>query len=177
MFLFALICLAGVAVEPKRVLDHGVPTLEGDTLDMGTPKGKLVLIVNTASECGLTPQLGKLEQLNRAYGKRGLVILGFPSNDFGGQESGSPREIRTFRERNHGVSFPMLAKAHTTGPEKAPVYRFLTERTPAGIKGELAFFCTKFLVDERGEVVVRFEPEVDPQSAELVATIEKRLPR
>lgn len=164
-------------MSPASVLDLTVETLDGGSLDLSTLRGKTVLIVNTASACGYTPQLGKLEKLYATHKAKGLVVVGFPSNDFGGQEPGTPAEIGAFCKKNYGVTFPLMAKVHAKGADAAPVYRFLTEKTAPAIRGEVKWNFTKFLVSPQGEVVARFEPNVDPLAAEVVAAIEKHLPR
>jgi glutathione peroxidase len=159
------------------VIDQTVQALDGATVDLASFRGKVLLLVNTASQCGYTPQYAGLEKLYETYKDRGLVVVGFPSNDFGGQEPGSATEIATFCRKNYGVSFPMMAKVHAKGPEIAPIYRLLTEKTPDGIKGEVRWNFTKFLVGKDGTVIARFEPAVDPMSAELTAAVEKALAR
>jgi len=167
------------AEEPTStaVIDHTVTTLEGDSLDLSTFRGRPLLIVNTASKCGYTPQYAGLQRLHERYGERGLVILGFPSNDFGGQEPGSASEIGAFCRKNYGVSFPMMAKVHAKGSEIAPIYRTLTEQTAEDIRGEIKWNFTKFLVDADGHVVARFGSSVEPEDPALVAAIEKLLPK
>ncbi|HEU4405223.1 MAG TPA: glutathione peroxidase [Polyangiaceae bacterium] len=157
-------------------MDHQVQTLEGETVSLASYRGKALLVVNTASECGYTPQYAGLEQLYERYKDRGLVVLGFPSNDFGGQEPGSHQQIRAFCQKNYGVTFPLFAKVHAKGPEKAPVFATLTEATPPGIAGEIKWNFTKFLVDPQGRPVARFESKVEPLSPELVAAVERVLP-
>ena len=135
-----------------------------------------MLIVNTASECGFTPQYAKLQELYGRYKDRGLVVLGFPSNDFGGQEPGDAAQIKDFVTSKYAVDFPMMNKVHAKGPEIAPLYKTLTEDTPEGIRGEVKWNFTKFLVDPQGRVVGRFESPVDPLGADMLAAIEKVLP-
>jgi glutathione peroxidase len=161
---------------PPAVIDHTVTTLEGDSLDLKSFRGKPLLIVNTASKCGYTPQYAGLQRLHERYVERGLVVIGFPCNDFMGQEPGTEVEIGDFCRKNYGVSFPMMAKVHVKGKEKAPIYRTLTEQTADGIRGEIKWNFTKFLVDGDGHVVARFGSSVEPESPELVAAIEKLLP-
>ncbi len=158
-------------------IDHRMETLGGDTVDLSNFRGKALLIVNTASECGYTPQYEGLQKLYDRYKDRGLVVLGVPSNDFGGQEPGSSEEIKTFCETRFGVSFPMLAKVHAKGPEIAPLYRTLTTESPEGIRGEVRWNFTKFLVDTNGTPVARFEPKVDPLAPELISAVEQALPQ
>jgi glutathione peroxidase len=157
------------------MINHTVQSINGEAVELSSYRGRTLLIVNTASECGFTPQYEGLEKLYETYKDRGLVVLGFPSNDFGGQEPGSAEEIVTFCKKSYGVTFPLFAKIHAKGPEIAPLYKTLTEDTPAGIKGEVRWNFTKFLVDRQGAVVARFEPKVTPQSAELTAAVETTL--
>lgn len=163
--------------EDPVVLDHELQTLTGETVKLSDWRGKALLLVNTASECGYTPQYGGLQELHERYADRGLVVVGIPSNDFGGQEPGSEEEIATFCETRFGVTFPMMAKVHARGEGIAPLYRTLTTETPEGIRGEVKWNFTKFLVDPNGVPVARFEPKVEPTSAEIVAAIESILPR
>ena len=159
------------------MIDHQVQTLQGETIKLDKFRGNVLLIVNTASECGYTPQYEGLEKIYEKYKSRGLVVVGFPSNDFGQQEPGSAQDIEAFCKKNYGVTFPMMAKVHAKGPEIAPIYKTLSQDTPEGIKGEVKWNFTKFLVDPNGKVVQRFEPKVTPDSAELTGAIEKLLPR
>jgi len=167
------------AEEPTSpaVIDHTVITLDGDSLDLSTLRGRPLLIVNTASKCGYTPQYAGLQRLHERYSGRGLVILGFPSNDFGGQEPGTAVEIGEFCRKNYGVGFQMMAKVHAKGPDIAPIYRTLTEQTANDIRGEIKWNFTKFLVDVDGHVVARFGSSVDPEDPALVAEVEKLLPK
>jgi glutathione peroxidase len=159
------------------VIAHVVETLDGDKQDLGELRGKAVLIVNTASQCGFTPQYAKLQELYGRYKDRGLVVLGFPSNDFGAQEPGDADEIKGFVQSEYAVDFPMMAKVHAKGPEIAPLYKTLTEETGYGIAGEVKWNFTKFLINPEGQVVARFESPVDPMSDEVVAAVEKALPK
>lgn len=163
------------APAKKVTIDHTLETLEGAPFSLAEQRGKVLLIVNVASNCGYTPQYAGLQALHERYGPKGLVVIGIPSNDFGGQEPGSHEEIRAFCENEFDVSFPMMAKAHAKGPEMAPVYRTLTTETAAPIAGEVKWNFTKFLVDRDGVPVARFEPKVEPLSAEVVSAIERLL--
>ncbi len=178
----ALGCGSGTRTAPPLAtpegahVDHTVTSLDGKTVNLADYRGKTLLIVNTASECGYTPQYDGLQKLYDRYKDKGLVVVGFPSNDFGGQEPGGAEEIATFCRKNYGVTFPMMAKVHAKGPEIAPIYRTLTEETGEGIKGEVRWNFTKFLIDPQGAVVGRFEPKVEPLAPELVSAVEKHLP-
>ena len=163
-------------VASGPTLDQTVETLDGGQQKFADLRGKAVLIVNTASECGFTPQYAKLQELYGRYKDRGLVVLGFPSNDFGGQEPGDAKQIKEFVTSKFAVDFPMMGKVHAKGPEIAPLYKTLTEETPEGIKGEVKWNFTKFLVDPTGKVVARFDSPVEPMAPELIAAVEKALP-
>jgi len=151
--------------------DLKVVRLSGEPADLAAYKGKVALVVNVASQCGYTPQYAGLERLYRELAPKGVVVLGFPSNDFGGQEPGSAEEIGQFCQKNYGVTFPMFAKVVTkAGPEQSPVYAFLGE------SGELPKWnFTKYVVDKNGKVEAFFPSRVAPDAPELRAAIEKAL--
>lgn len=157
------------------VIDHELETLEGEPFSLAAQRGKVLLLVNVASNCGYTPQYEGLQKLHEIYGEKGLVVVGIPSNDFGGQEPGSAEEIRAFCESRYDVSFPMMAKVHAKGPDMAPLYRALTEQTAPPIAGEVKWNFTKFLVDKEGRPVARFEPKVEPLAPEVIRAIEALL--
>lgn len=157
------------------MIDHDVTLLDGSQASLASFRGKVLLLVNTASKCGYTPQYEGLEKLHERYAARGFSVLGFPCNDFGGQEPGSSDEIKTFCETRFHVTFPLFGKVKAKGPEKSPLYATLTEATPEGIRGEIKWNFTKFLVDKEGNVVARFEPGVDPMSNEITAAVERLL--
>ncbi len=150
--------------------------LEGETKALADYKGKVTMIVNTASKCGFTPQFAGLEKLYEKYKAQGLEVLGFPCNQFGGQDPGTNKEIGAFCQRNYGVSFPMFAKVDVKGPEAHVIFRFLT-REAKGILGSqnIKWNFTKFLVNRQGEVVKRYAPTTKP--AELIADVEAELAR
>ena len=158
------------------VVDHTVTSIEGDTIDLRGYRGRPMLIVNTASKCGYTKQYDTLQKLYEEFGSRGFVIVGFPSNDFGNQEPGTHEEIANFCRLNYGVTFPMMEKVHTKGPEQAPIYRTLTAESPESMRGEIKWNFTKFLVNGAGEVVARFESSVDPMDETIVSAVEELLP-
>ena len=143
---------APIASATGPIVDHEVETLEGTKQKLSDYRGKAVLLVNVASECGYTPQYAQLQELYGRYKDRGLVVLGFPSNDFGGQEPGDAKQIKEFVTSKFAVDFPMMAKVHAKGPEMAPLYKTLTEETPEGMKGEVKWNFTKFLLDPTGKV-------------------------
>jgi glutathione peroxidase len=158
----------------KTVYDFSASLLDGRAVHLAEFRGRVLLIVNTASQCGFTPQYASLERLYRAYKERGLVVLGFPCNQFGAQEPGTANEIGAFCERNYGVSFLIFAKIDVNGAETHPLYRFLKACKP-GIFGSqrIKWNFTKFLVDRSGRVVSRCAPAKDPK--ELAPAIESLL--
>jgi glutathione peroxidase len=156
------------------IYDFSAKTLDGREISLGEFKGKVLLIVNTASKCGFTPQYEGLEKLHREYGVRGLAVLGFPCNQFGAQEPGDAAEIASFCSLNFNVSFPMFAKIEVNGENTHPLYRFLKE-AKAGLLGTegIKWNFTKFLVDRHGEVVERYAPATKPE--DLAKTIDALL--
>ncbi|MCP5282578.1 MAG: glutathione peroxidase [Rhodoferax sp.] len=154
--------------------DFSATQMDGKALPLKKFKGHAMLIVNTASACGFTPQFAGLEQLHRQYGKKGLVVLGFPCNQFGGQDPGSNTEIATFCQRNYGVSFPMLARIDVNGPKADPLWTWLAAQAP-GLLGSKAikWNFTKFLIGRDGAVLRRYAPTDTPQS--LAGDIEAAL--
>ena len=158
---------------------YGFPAemLDGRAASLSDFKGKVLLIVNTASQCGFTPQYAGLESLYRTYKERGLEVLGFPCNQFGAQEPGTAAEIGDFCEKNYGVSFPMFAKIDVNGEKEHPLYRFLKKEKPGLLgplgRGAIRWNFTKFLVDRNGRVVARFASTTKPES--LAKDIERLL--
>lgn len=154
--------------------DIPVQRLEGGDTTLAEYAGKVLLIVNTASECGFTPQYAGLEQLYRDYKDRGLVVLGFPCNQFGAQEPGDAGAIASFCERNYGVSFPMFAKIEVNGEAAHPLYVELKKRAPGVLGTEaIKWNFTKFLVNRQGEVVDRYAPSTTPK--DIVKDVEAQL--
>jgi len=145
-----------------------VPGLEGGTIDFSKFKGKKILVVNTASKCGLTPQYDELEKLYKEHSNN-LVIVGFPANNFAGQEPGTNTEIAEFCKKNYGVSFPMAEKVSVKGDDIAPIFKYLVEEAARkGIKDPISWNFTKFLLDEKGELVTVFSPKTKPLSEEVL---------
>ena len=152
----------------RRIYEFSAARLDGRVESLGAYRGRVLLVVNTASRCGFTPQYAGLEQLYRTYKERGLEVLGFPCNQFGGQEPGSAEEIEAFCEKNYSVSFPMFAKIDVNGAGVHPLYRWLKRSTP-GLLGLLTggrvwWNFTKFLVNREGKVVARFGSSTTPQA-------------
>ncbi|WP_394346401.1 glutathione peroxidase [Hymenobacter metallicola] len=157
----------------RTVYDFTVKSIDGKDVQLNQFKGKKLLIVNVASECGYTPQYKELEELYKKHGDR-VTVLGFPANNFGGQEPGSNEQIATFCEKNYGVTFPMFAKVSVKGDDTAPLYQFLASKAQNGAISDAPDwnFC-KYLVDEQGHVVGFYPSKVKPMSDELVAAILK----
>lgn len=162
---------------PAESLRYPTKDIDGKTVDFANKtKGKVVLIVNVASECGYTPQYEGLQKLHEKLGEKGLILIGVPSNDFGAQEPGSNQEIRKFCSSKYKVTFDMVEKAVVKGKEKCPLYQDLSSGSKAkSTGGEVKWNFTKFLVNKKGEVIQRFEPNVDPLDEKLVGAIEKAL--
>jgi len=156
--------------------DFTQTSLDGKPRSLGDFKGKVALIVNVASRCGLTPQYAGLEKLHETYGARGFAVLGFPCNQFGGQEPGSEEQIAEFCTTNYGVKFPMFSKLEVNGAGRAPLYAWLTqEKTAPDGPGDIAWNFAKLLVGKDGKVIARFNPRVAPDAPELIAAIEKAI--
>ncbi|MDP3834016.1 MAG: glutathione peroxidase [Hydrogenophaga sp.] len=158
----------------SSIYDFDAQSIDGKTVPLKRFQGKPLLIVNTASACGFTPQFGGLEKLHQAYGSRGLVVLGFPCNQFGAQDPGSDGEIASFCQLNYGVTFPMMSKIEVNGDAAHPLYQWLTAEAP-GLLGSKAikWNFTKFLVGKDGRVIKRYAPQDAPEK--LAADIEAAL--
>jgi glutathione peroxidase len=157
----------------------GIPltTLQGKPSSLDDYRGQEVLIVNVASRCGLTPQYTQLEELQKTYGDRGFTVLGFPCNQFMGQEPGTAEEIESFCSMTYGVTFPLMEKIEVNGENRHPLYEELTAVPDAGgYTGDIRWNFEKFLISPEGEVVARFEPTAKPDAPEVVEAIEANLP-
>jgi glutathione peroxidase len=172
-----LLTMATALFAGSGVYRFTLNSIDGKPAPLADYKGKVVLLVNVASQCGYTPQYSALEAIYEKYKDQGFVILGFPANNFGAQEPGTNQEIKTFCTRKYSVSFPMYSKISVKGGDQAPLYSYLTKETGAGISGEIQWNFTKFLVDRNGTVIQRFEPAVTPDSKEVAAAIEGQLQR
>ncbi|MEW5879209.1 MAG: glutathione peroxidase [Pseudomonadota bacterium] len=156
------------------VYDFSAKTLDGKPKKLADFKGKVLLIVNTASRCGFTPQYKGLEALYRRFAKRGFVVLGFPCNQFGAQEPGSESEIAEFCETNYGVTFPLFAKVDVNGENAHPLFKYLTSAKPGLLGSEaIKWNFTKFLIGRDGKVIARYAPTTKPE--DIAADIEKAL--
>jgi len=168
--------LAMSLAAADSIYDFTLNSIDGNPKPLSDFKGKVVLIVNVASRCGYTPQYAGLEKLYEKYMDQGLVIVGVPANNFGGQEPGSNEEIKTFCSRNYNVTFPMMSKVSVKGEDTTPLYQYLTDKSANPTTGgEIKWNFTKFLVDKKGNVINRFEPAVTPEAAELVKALEAAL--
>jgi glutathione peroxidase len=155
------------------IYDLDVSALDGSPLDLGEFRGKALLVVNVASQCGLTPQYTALEELHERYRDRGFSVLGVPCNQFGAQEPGSAEEIATFCSTTYGVTFPMTEKLDVNGAGQHPLY---AELTTVPYEGDIQWNFEKFLVSPAGEVIARFRPQMPPDADEVVAAVEGALP-
>lgn len=185
LILSALLCFGALTAmvnaddnssEHECALNFKMKNIDGKTVDLEDYEGSVVLIVNTASRCGLTPQYAGLEELYKKYKDKGFVVLGFPCNQFGSQEPGSEAEIKEFCSTRYSVSFPMFSKIEVNGEGAAPLYKYLTgkDTEPAG-KGNIGWNFEKFLVDREGNLINRFAPRTKPSDADLVKAIEAQL--
>lgn len=162
--------------RPTSIYDFTVRDIDGREVKLSRFRGKVLLIVNVASQCGLTPQYKALQEVYEKYRKRGLVVLGFPANEFGNQEPGTNAEIKEFCTTKYRVTFPMFSKIVVKGEGQAPLYRYLTSvaTSPEGA-GDISWNFTKFLVGRDGKVEARFSPRTPPDHPDLLATIERLL--
>jgi len=176
ILLLSLCLLSAAAFAASSVHEYTLNSLSGTPTPLANFKGKVMLLVNVASQCGYTPQYEGLQALYVKYKDQGLVVAGFPANNFGGQEPGTNEEIGAFCRSKFGVTFPMFTKISVKGADKAPLYQFLTDKA-ANPKtgGEIQWNFTKFLVDRNGKVIQRFEPPVEPLSSELTSAVEAAL--
>lgn len=159
-------------MQVSDIYQFKVKDLSGNAFDFSQLKGKKVMIVNTASECGLTPQYEGLQQLYELFGEEDFVIIGFPANNFAGQEPGTNEDIAAFCEQNYGVSFPMMGKISVKGEDMHPVYQFLTQKSKNGVlDSEVQWNFQKYLLDEQGHLVKVIEPKTLPTDPEIIEWI------
>jgi glutathione peroxidase len=164
--------------EAVTMWTAGIKTLQGSPTSLGAFKGKALLLVNVASECGNTPQYEQLEALQKQYGAKGFTVIGFPCNQFGGQEPGSHEQIAEFCKSTYGVTFPIMEKIEVNGPGRHPIYSELTKVADAtGKTGDIRWNFEKFVVSADGATITRFAPKTKPDDPAVVAAIEKALPR
>jgi glutathione peroxidase len=174
--LIVFLAAGATAAHAASVYDFTMKSIDGQPVSLKTYTGKVVLLVNVASRCGFTPQYAGLEALYEKYKDRGLVIVGIPANNFGSQEPGTNEEIKKFCSSKYNVSFPMMAKVSVLGDDKTPLYQFLTDKSQdPQFGGDIKWNFTKFLVDRKGNLVARFEPNVTPDSPEVQTAVESAL--
>ncbi len=174
--LILVVAMVSMAATAKSIYNFTLRSIDGQSVPLRSYHGKVLLVVNVASRCGFTPQYTGLESLYEKYKDRGFVIVGVPANNFGGQEPGTNEEIKKFCSTKYNVSFPMMSKVSVLGPDKTPLYAFLTDSSiNPKIGGDIKWNFTKFLFDRKGEPVARFEPAVTPDSPQVVAAIEQTL--
>jgi glutathione peroxidase len=158
------------------VYDYTLKDIDHKETNLGQYRGKVLLLVNVASRCGYTPQYEGLQKVYLKYKDRGFVILGFPANNFMGQEPGTDEEIKTFCSTKYNVTFPIFSKISVKGDDIHPLYKFLTSKdTNPEFGGDIKWNFSKFLVDKQGKIIARFEPAIKPESDQVVAAIEKAL--
>ncbi|PXY46940.1 glutathione peroxidase [Flavobacterium hydrophilum] len=156
----------------QTIYQFKVQDLSGDTFDFSSLKGKKIMIVNTASKCGLTPQYKDLEAIYKEYKDKGFVIVGFPANNFASQEPGTNKEIETFCQQNYGVTFPMMDKISVKGDDMAEIYKFLTQKSKNGVQdSEVEWNFQKYLINEKGELVKVIKPRTLPTDPEIISWI------
>ena len=167
-----------VAVKELAMWNTPLKTLQGQPTSLASYKGKALLVVNVASKCGMTPQYTQLEALQKVYGPKGFTVVGFPCNQFGGQEPGSPEQIAEFCSATYGVTFPMMEKVDVNGAARHPIYQELTAIPDAsGHKGDIRWNFEKFVVSADGTQITRFQPQTKPDDPTVVAAVEAALPR
>lgn len=187
VFAMTVACFStGAAMAADSVHEFKAKSIEGKDVDLSEYKGKVLLIVNVASECGLTPQYEQLQALHEKYAEKGLVVIGFPCNQFGGQEPGTEKDIKKFCSENYKVTFPMMSKVEVNGDGQTALYKYLKSQDPgfdylaedkdrAAKKQKISWNFEKFVVGKDGKVVGRVSPRTSPDDAEVVALIDAEL--
>lgn len=175
VIILTLINFSSVYTTADSVYEFELENIDGEETSLEQYRGNVLLIVNTASECGFTPQYEGLQALYEEYKEDGLVVMGFPANNFGGQEPGTEEEIKEFCKVNFDVSFPMFSKVSVKGEDIHPLFEYLTTAENPDFTGEIEWNFEKFLIDKEGELVHRFRSKVEPQSEEIINTIENVL--
>jgi glutathione peroxidase len=167
---------SNAGIKPRNILDFTMKNIDGKAIPLSAYKGKVLLVVNVASECGNTPQYEGLEALYRKYKDRGFALLAFPANNFGGQEPGTDTEIKNFCQRTYSVSFDLFSKISVKGKDQHPFYSFITSSdTNPKFSGDVQWNFQKYLVDRSGTIIGKFEPSTEPFSKDLVSAIEAAL--
>ena len=172
MALALVLMVTGLSAQSKILYDFKATTLDGQKFDLSSLKGKKVMVVNTASKCGLTPQYASLEKLYEQYKDQNFVIIGFPANNFLSQEPGSNAEIKTFCEKNYGVTFQMMEKISVKGEDMHPLYKWLTQKSENGkMDAEVQWNFQKFMIDENGNLFDMLTPKESPLSEKIISWI------
>lgn len=172
-FIFSLILISSIAFSQKTFYDFKVKDIDGKDFNLSSLKGKKVLVVNTASKCGNTPQYADLEKLYEQYKNQKLVIIGFPANNFGKQEPGTNEEIAEFCTKNYGVTFPMMSKISVKGDDMDPLYQWLTSKSQNGVMdSEVTWNFQKYMIDENGKLVDMVAPKVKVDTEKILSWIE-----
>lgn len=154
----------------NSIYDFNITTIDGKIISLSSFKGKKMLLVNTASECGFTPQYQELQELHQKYGEQ-LVIIGFPANNFGGQEPGTNSEIKTFCQKNYGVTFLMSQKVSVKGEDMDPIFKWLNNQENQSFKGNIMWNFEKYFIDEKGQLFKRFRSTTKPNSTNIISLI------
>ena len=171
---FSLIIFSTLVYSQKSFYDFKVKDIDGKEFDLSSLKGKKVMVVNTASKCGNTPQYETLESMYKEYGNNNFIIIGFPANNFASQEPGTNSEIKTFCTANYGVTFPMMSKISVKGEDMAPLYKWLTEKKLNGVMdSEVTWNFQKYLIDEKGNLVDVIAPKVQPNNEKVLSWLQK----
>jgi len=173
IFLFAFLAMSMISFGQTRFYDFTVKDIDGNDFDLSSLKGKKVLVVNTASKCGFTPQYEQLQELYEKYGGEDFTIIGFPANNFMKQEPGTNDEIKAFCQKNYGVTFPMMAKISVKGDDMHPLYHWLTEKSLNGVMdSKVGWNFQKYLIDKKGNLVEMLKSNVKPDDEKIVSWIE-----
>ena len=172
--IFSFILVSSIAFSQQSIYDFKVKDIDGKDFDLSSLKGKKVLIVNTASKCGFTPQYKQLEEVYKKYGGANFTIIGFPANNFASQEPGTNKEIAEFCEKNYGVTFKMMSKVSVKGDDADPVYQWLTSKSKNGVMdSEVKWNFQKYLIDENGKLMNVYYSKVLPDDDQIVSLIKK----
>jgi glutathione peroxidase len=172
ILIFSMVVLTGIVSAQKSFHDFAVEDIEGNKFELSSLKGKKVLVVNTASKCGLTPQYEQLQKVYETYGGDNFVIIGFPANNFMKQEPGTNEEIATFCQKNYGVTFPMMSKISVKGNDMHPLYKWLTSKSENGVMdSKVSWNFQKYLIDENGKLVDMVEPKVKPDDEKILSWV------
>lgn len=167
-FMVVMMFTSASPVKEKTIYDYRIKSIDGENINFSKFKGKKLLIVNTASKCGFTPQYKALEELHKKYGKK-LVIIGFPSDNFGGQEFQSNSEIKDFCQKNYGVTFPLTTRVDVKGENTTPIFKYLCNKSENGVlDAKVGWNFNKFLIDENGKLLAHFDSKIKPDSPEIL---------